>query len=61
MQLLMNVHMSQYATSNHYKVGRYVENVCPGIRLRLTTSLVTTTTFPLCFKAINIWLSGNMQ
>ena len=42
MKLLMNAHMNKHASSNHYKVGRYVENVCPGIRLRLAMPLDTT-------------------
>ena len=33
MKLLMNACMNQHAHSNQHEVGRYVENVFPGIRL----------------------------
>ena len=38
----MNACMNQHASSDHYEVGRYVENLCPGIRLRLATTLLSS-------------------
>ena len=37
MKLLMNAHVKPVV--NHHKVNRYVENVCPDIRLRLAMPL----------------------